>query len=134
MKKVFLIITALTMSACATATKSTLLGMGVGVATGALLGAGVNSSDPQRGSTTGAAVGAGLGGLLGYLAYQGEEKKKARMMSVPAGITSEVNFTPSVSQPVIKRVFIEDKIEDGKYIEGHSVWILDQPAQWRKTR
>ncbi len=134
LNKTFSFVILLFLVACSTATKSTLLGSAVGGTVGAFLGAAANSSDPQRGSTTGAFVGAGIGGLIGYASYQGEEKKKAKASMAPISLRAEGEFTPSYSQPIIKRVRIEDKIEDGKYIMGHDVWLLEQPAQWRKTK
>jgi hypothetical protein len=134
LKTILCIVILFLFSACATATKSTLLGAAIGGTVGAFLGSAANISDPQRGTVVGGVVGAGMGGLVGYAAYQGEEKKKARAGSQSPEFKVDEQFVPSYSVPVIKKVRIEDKIEDGKYIMGHDVWILEQPSQWRKTR
>lgn len=37
---------------------------------------------------------------------------------------------PSLTSPKVTRVWVPDKIEGDKYIEGHWVWVLERGSTW----
>jgi hypothetical protein len=39
---------------------------------------------------------------------------------------------PSLTAPEVRRIWIDDKIEGSRYIEGHYEYILDKPSVWSK--
>ena len=37
---------------------------------------------------------------------------------------------PSLTAPKVRKIWIPEKIEGDKYIEGHSMWILENTSVW----
>lgn len=37
---------------------------------------------------------------------------------------------PKLTAPKVRKVWIADKIESDKYIEGHWIWILESTTTW----
>ena len=38
--------------------------------------------------------------------------------------------SPSLTAPKVNKVWVPEKIEGDKYIEGHYVWILEKTTSW----
>ena len=45
-------------------------------------------------------------------------------------INKDDNKSPSLTAPKVSRVWVPDKIEGDKYIEGHYMWILEKTTSW----
>jgi len=45
-------------------------------------------------------------------------------------INKDDNKSPSLTAPMVSRVWVPDKIEGDKYIEGHYMWILEKTTSW----
>jgi hypothetical protein len=39
---------------------------------------------------------------------------------------------PILNSPIVKKVWVPEKIEDNKYIEGHFMYVIEKNVQWRK--
>lgn len=40
------------------------------------------------------------------------------------------NKAPSLTAPKVSKVWVPEKIEGDKYIEGHYMWILEKTTSW----
>ena len=40
------------------------------------------------------------------------------------------NKTPSLTAPKVNKIWVPEKIEGDKYIEGHYIWILEKTTSW----
>lgn len=40
------------------------------------------------------------------------------------------NKSPSLTAPKVNKIWVPDKIEGDKYIEGHYMWILEKTTSW----
>ena len=117
------------LTACATARDSVLLGAAVGGTVGTALGSVMSrpNKDQTKSAALGAATGVALGGLAGYL----EHKKPGNGNSQSLfGMKSSGN-TPAVSVPEVRRMWVPDRIESEQYIEGHFIYVIDKPSRWR---
>lgn len=45
-------------------------------------------------------------------------------------INKDDNKTPSLTAPKVNKVWVPEKIEGDKYIEGHYIWILEKTTSW----
>lgn len=113
----------LLLQACATPTKSTLLGAVVGGTLGAVMG---HQTGTEGAPVAGAAIGAGVGSLIGYLSYKDQSKK-----SDPA-IEGLNNAFPELTEPKLRSIYVPDKIEGNRYIKGHQIYIIEDPGNWKK--
>jgi hypothetical protein len=133
MKKIIIMICfCLTNLGCSTLKESTWLGVGIGSVVGAGFGAAAGSSrgKESKGAVTGAAVGAALGGLMGFLDHK--ERAKKQKMKLKTGFGPSGDKTPFLTKPQVQRVWVPEKIEGDKYIEGHWLYVIDRPSVWRK--
>lgn len=128
MKKqiVFALVVALT--GCSTLRKSVLAGAGGGAVTGGVIG-GMTSHGDANGVALGVVSGALLGSLIGYVSHKKSETSTSLTQSTQV---EEKQKVPSFIAPKVKTLWIPDKIDGNKYIRGHEVYILDQPASWQK--
>ncbi len=125
-RKVIGSILALSLSACSTATKSTLLGATIaGVVGGAI---GQNHSHDSQGTAVGALIGAGLGSLIGYSSFNDSQKRDDKF--TPA--VKEEDLSPLLTKPRIRSYVVPDTIEGNKYIKSHRVFILEDPGSWSR--
>lgn len=37
---------------------------------------------------------------------------------------------PALTMPKVRKVWVPDKIENDKYIEGHWMWVLERTSTW----
>lgn len=115
-------------SSCATSQDSIFFGMTTGAAIGGGFGAAVGHSDHNelRAGAVGLVSGAIIGGLLGYLTHK-DQAYKATRNELPRDKVS----TPSLTKPVVRRVWVPDKVEGEKLVRGHWVYILEKSSGWR---
>jgi len=120
---------AVQLSSCATNRESILAGAGVGAGVGALVGGQVSSNKKPEDVMIGSVTGALFGGLLGYLGFQdrvhSEAKTNAKMNMPP------INIDERVVPPVVRRVWVPEKIKDDNLIEGHYQWIIERHGIWK---
>lgn len=45
-------------------------------------------------------------------------------------INKDDNKSPSLTAPKVSKVWVPEKIEGDKYIEGHYMWILEKTTSW----
>lgn len=117
----------LILNACATASKSVLLGAAIGGTAGGAIGQA--DSRNSGGTAVGALIGAGIGSLIGYAAYSDKQKKEA---SAKPKIENAEDLTPSLTKPRVRSYMVPDSIEGNKYIKSHRVFILEDPGSWSK--
>jgi hypothetical protein len=137
----FASIIALGQFGCATSTKSTLFGAGVGAAAGGGIGALVDPGDKGRGriknAYVGAAAGAILGGAGGYLIHETmEAKEQASYEKGKAdGRTALVNSgsgsnPPNLIPPRVEVRFVDDQTKGNTYVPAHFEYVIVEPAKW----
>jgi len=56
-------------------------------------------------------------------------KKK---QSKDSKLAKKEDKAPFLTEPKVRKVWIPDKIENDKYIEGHWVWILERTSTWSR--
>ncbi|MGK5085317.1 hypothetical protein WDW37_18685 [Bdellovibrionota bacterium FG-1] len=56
--------------------------------------------------------------------------KVQKIEASPSGLVSTDPDSPKLTAPVVRKVWQEDKIEDGKYIQGHYIWVLERGSVW----
>jgi uncharacterized membrane protein YebE (DUF533 family) len=114
-------------------TKSVMLGAGIGLATGALVGSAVGQNgdhdEQNRATLTGAAVGTAVGGLIGYGAYKQQEKKAEMIPPRLKGFEKDPKI-PSVTMPVVRKMWVPDRIDGNKFEAGHYIYILEKTSTW----
>ena len=95
---------------------------------GAGVGASVGSVDQNElhGGIVGAITGAAFGGLMGYLFHHEEEKQKA----LEAQKGHPDSTLPDLTRPVVRRVWIPDRIEAEQFVKGHFVYQIEKPSVW----
>jgi len=134
MKYFLLFLTILFLSNCSTVARSTWLGAGVGTVAGGLVGAamGQNGSheDQNKAIAIGAASGALVGGLIGN--YAGN-KVEGQTLNTPKLQSSDPQ-PPFLKSPVIRRIWIEDKIDQSgtHYETGHWLFLIERQSSWGK--
>jgi len=95
------------------------LGMGTGIAVEQSLGS----------ALIGLGVGVVTGSVLGYAAHKDPKPGEMATMAVAKDFDGKV---PSLSSPEVRRIWVPEKIEGNKYIEGHYLYLIDRPAFWGK--
>ena len=140
-----LIALAMILFGCATAEKSSLLGVGIGSVVGGGLGAAAsaNGSPAMRtqGTLIGVGIGAVLGGLIGHNAYKEQEKKaQARNSNFTTdgfemrGTGSANGKTPTLKPAQVKVRYVEDQIKDSVFIPAHFEYEISEPARWQEGK
>jgi hypothetical protein len=123
---------------CATEGKSLALGGGIGMGTGALIGA---IADPGRNGelrTRNVLIGSALGGVAGIatgalLHDNTEEKQKDAYLAGQKSVEKRPAPPPSgpgVTQPQIEVLWVEGKAVGNRYIDGHYERIITEPTHW----
>ena len=134
-KSVPLVLALCLLTSCSTMTKSIVLSTGVGLATGALVGSAIGQNgdheEQNRATFTGAAVGGAVGALVGYSAFKQQEKKAAALPPIK-GFDKEPKL-PSVTMPVVRKMWVPDKIEGNKFEAGHFIYILEKTSTWSQS-
>lgn len=130
MKKTIISILSLTtlVSGCASWERSTFLGVGIGGAIGG--GIGTATSEDAGGALLGLGIGAVLGGAIGLLAFQDKEQKEPLVKNpVKKGEESKI---PSLTSPEVRRIWVPEKIDSNKFIDGHYEFIIEKNSVWTR--
>lgn len=112
-------------SGCSTSRRSVLLGSTFGASLGTGMGLAAGGA---KGAAVGGPVGALTGGILGYLAHREEEKKKA---SQSAQSPRSLNV-PALNRPEVRTLWVPERIENDRFIEGHRIFIIDKQSTWSR--
>jgi uncharacterized membrane protein YebE (DUF533 family) len=138
MKCSLLLLSILFLTNCSTATKSTWLGAGIGSVSGGLLGAAIGQNesheDQNKAIAIGTVVGALAGGLIGQHAYNTQEDKNNKLNSKNLSPPSLEPQAPMLKAPILRRVWLEDKIDPSgtRYETGHWLYIIERQSVWGK--
>lgn len=126
-KFILCVLIAVTALSCATSKESTLLGVGIGSLIGGSLGAtiGAQSGVAAEGAFLGAAAFGTIGGAIGYSEHKKKISKNGRLEK------NSLPQSPAMTMPQVRRVWVPDQIEDGKYIQGHFIYVIDKQSTWR---
>jgi hypothetical protein len=116
------------LSGCATMEKSVLLGAGTMGAIGT--GVGAAAGNNVGGALLGLGIGAVFGGLMGFAGHKDQEEK-ARQAKSGTKKTDDTKV-PSLTSPEVRRVWVPEKIDGGKFIEGHYMYVIERNSVWSK--
>lgn len=122
-----LIMIPLLLVGCATARDSMILGASMGAATGSGVG-NLSTEHSAQGTAIGALIGAGLGAAFGYLGHKAYQQKEGLRQAMSQG--SEKPKDPKLTQPRYRSIWVPDKIEGDRYIEGHRAFIIEETGKW----
>lgn len=141
----WLLVFSLSLTACATAEKSTVLGTAIGSVVGGTIGVLASQHADPGDRTTGVLLGVGLGGVLGGLigheAHKEQEKKDA--LRGINGNSSGVEIfggggandkRPSLRPAQVKVRYVEDAVKDGTFVPAHFEYEISEPARWEKSK
>lgn len=117
----------LLLTGCATMQDSLILGASMGAVSGGSMG-NLSTNRSQRGTAIGALVGAGLGAAFGYLAHKDNQQKEAMRQAMLNGTEPAKN--PRLTEPRYRSIWVPDKIEGDRYIQGHRVFIIEESGKW----
>lgn len=131
----------LSLAACATNSKSILLGSGTGAAAGAGIGALVDPGPNGRGriknAYIGAAAGAVLGGAAGYLIHETAAAKesaafeKGKSEGLKKSMQASGNGQPpNLIPPKVEIRFVDDQVKGNIFVPAHFEYIILEPARW----
>jgi|JI10StandDraft_1071094.scaffolds.fasta_scaffold648125_2 hypothetical protein len=117
------------MSGCASIERSTLLGA---ASVGALgTGVGIANERSVGSALIGLGIGAIVGGALGFAAHKDQESKRGQLLN-PVLTKDFKDKVPAISTPEVRRVWVPEKIDGNKYIDGHYIYVIDRQAVWGK--
>ncbi len=123
-----ILIVCLALSGCATMEKSVLLGAGtmgaIGTGVGAAAGNNVGSA------LLGLGIGAVFGGFMGFAGHKDQEEKTRLAKSGTK--KTEDSKVPSLTSPEVRRVWVPERIDGGKFIEGHYMYVIERNSVWSK--
>ncbi len=122
------IIATLYLCSCSTLKDSVLLGGGIGATAGGVAGnsIGTANGNTNAGTLIGAGSGLLLGALIGYSSFKNGEKPSQNLKSES---TSDPK-TPSLSAPVVRKIWVPAKIENNKFIDGHFEFVIERQSVW----
>lgn len=127
-KSIPILILALALSGCASMKDSILLGAGTVGAIGTGIGAAAGNNVGT--ALFGLGIGAVVGGSMGYLSYKDkEEKEKQAKSGKKQGDDSKI---PSLTSPEVRRVWVPERVEGSKYIEGHYMYVIERNSVWSR--
>lgn len=68
--------------------------------------------------------------MLVILGMSGCETNTKKTTTLDKPIAKEDIKTPSLTVPKVRKVWVPEKIEGDKYIEGHWMWVLERSTTW----
>lgn len=116
------------LTGCASMKESLITGTSTGLVTGAALGNAQGSGNSRNKATqNGAIIGALLGAGISYLGHKTKLKEldEKRLKS-----HKTKNDVPLLTQPKIKRVWVEDKVQGKRLIKGHWEYVIEEQSVW----
>ncbi len=123
-----LTIVSLLITACATTKESVFTGAMIGATGGAAIGH--NHSRHSTGKLNGALIGAAIGGAIGYFSHKNKLKKNSK---TKIKIKSKKDkYSPLLTKPKVRMIWVPDSIKGNRYVEKHKVWILESGSSWTK--
>lgn len=76
------------------------------------------------------ARGAVFGGAMGYMGYKDkEEKARLAKFGTKKGDDAKV---PSLTSPEVRRVWVPERIDGQKFIEGHYMYLIERNSVWSR--
>lgn len=113
---------------CATSPmKGALIGAGIAGAIGGAIGNAQSIEHRPESTAMGAAIGLAVGGLVAYAIGVDQQKKEPP----PAvKLLESQEKVPSLTEPRIRRVWVPDKIEGDKFINGHFIFLIEKQSNW----
>jgi hypothetical protein len=124
LSRIVALVIAILFSGCASMEKSVVFGGVVGAAAGT--GAGLLNQKSVGSGLIGAGIGAVLGGALAFLIHKDPPKE------VVSDKEKKDEKVPSITTPDVRRVWVPEKIEGSKFIDGHFEYVIDRPSVWSK--
>lgn len=124
MKKLIILTLPLLLCRCSTIPKSIGLGACIGAASG--FTASRFAEYNTKGSVVLTASGALIGGALAALLHK---DLPTDLSQAPGGLLNE--RPPSLKNAETDVIWVPDSVQDEKYIEGHRVFIIQNPAHWQ---
>lgn len=118
----------LTLCSCATMEQSIFAGAGITGAFGT--GVGAAASGDAGGALIGLGIGAVVGGALGYLGHKDQEAKNKLPKST--AMKKDDPKTPSLTSPEVRRVWVPEKIDGDRFIDGHYMYLIERNSVWSK--
>ena len=123
MKRSLLFLTPFILCQCSSMERSIGLGAGIGAAGGVAAGYAANFNTKGMALTT--TTGALTGALAGYLIHKWSEKDPAAPL--PPGIPPQI---PMLKDAQTESIWIPDRIEDSRFIQGHWIYEIRSPSTW----
>lgn len=127
-----------TLSSCATSSKSIGLGGTIGAGTGAILGGiadpGKNGEYRTRNVIVGGALGGMAGMITGSVIHENveSEKREAFLRGQSSAQAPKPGVMPSLTSPKVESHWIEGRAVGNRYIEGHYEYIITEPVRWEE--
>jgi hypothetical protein len=78
----------------------------------------------------GLGIGAVFGGTMGFLVHKDKEDKE-RLAKLGTKKADEPK-TPSLTSPEVRRVWVPEKIDGNKFIEGHYMYLIEHNSVWTR--
>lgn len=129
MKKIFLFLVLTSfVTGCASMKESLITGVSIGAVGGAALGNSQGTGrDREKSTRNGAMIGALLGAGISYLAHQ---DKKEKLQKIQQSNLDNKNDIPFLTQPKVKRIWVEDKVNGKRYVKGHWEYVIEEQSSW----
>lgn len=127
MKRLVLMMAPFLLCQCSSMERSVGLGAGIGAAGGVAAGYAANFNMKGMALTT--TTGALMGAFIGYLAHKRSDDGNAALASVP-GVSVQ---SPFLRDADTESIWIPDRIEDSRYIQGHWIHEIRNPSTWALT-
>jgi hypothetical protein len=127
-----------TLSSCATSSRSIGRGGAIGAGTGTVLG---GIADPGKNGeyrTRNVIVGGALGGMAGMIAGSvihenvESQKREAFLKGQSSAQAPKPVAMPSLTSPKVESRWIEGRAVGNRYIEGHYEYIITEPVRWEE--
>jgi hypothetical protein len=128
----------MTLSGCATSSRSIGLGGAIGAGTGAVLGGIADPGKEGEYRTRNVIVGGALGGMAGMIAgsviHENTEsqKREAFLRGQATAQSPKSGSMPSLSSPKVESHWVEGRAVGNRYIEGHFEYVITEPARWEE--
>ena len=120
--------------------KSISLGSAAGAVAGGINGALLLPTNTKKGIAKGALIGGVIGGLLGYSGHKHLEKRRQQtrretllnlnrhgVLNPPPKRKKD---DPWLTRSVVGLDWVEPRIHENKFVEGHKVWKILELPQW----